>query len=136
VKLVALHIDKQMEIKKTLIFKDFKRDWKKADKKYIAFLDSLRIKDDFDYVILLGDYDDEPVQRLATKTRSNLEEQKFVWIGKNEPPETVPDYITSSEYEKFMEDNPELKHRLITFYYDLENEKWMMFEGNWDLLFK
>lgn len=136
VKLVALHIDKQVEIKETLIFKDFKRDWKKADKKYIAFLDSLRTEDDFDYVILLGDYDDEPVQRLATKTRSNLEEQKFVWIGKNEPPETVPDYITSSEYEKFMEDNPELKHRLITFYYDLENEKWMMFEGNWDLLFK
>jgi hypothetical protein len=84
----------------------------------------------------LGDYDDEPVQRLATKTRSNLGEQKFVWIGKNEPPEIVSNYITSDKYEKFMENNPELKHRLITFYYDSENEKWMMFEGNWDLLFK
>jgi hypothetical protein len=136
VKLIALHIDKQVEIKETLIFKDFKRDWKKAEKKYTTFLDSLRSKDDVDYVILLGDYDDEPVQRLATKTRSNLGEQKFVWIGKNEPPEIVSNYITSDKYEKFMENNPELKHRLITFYYDSENEKWMMFEGNWDLLFK
>ncbi|MCK4653722.1 MAG: transglutaminase domain-containing protein [Candidatus Cloacimonetes bacterium] len=134
VKLIALHIDKQVEIKETLIFKDFKRDWKKAGKKYTAFLDSLRTEENIDYVILLGDYDDEPVQRLATKTRSNLGEQKFVWIGKNEPPEIVSNYITSDKYEKFMEDNPELKHRLITFYYDVENEKWMMFEGNWDLL--
>ena len=134
VKLVVLHIDKQVEIKETLIFKDFMRDWKKADKKYTAFLDSLRTEENVDYVILLGNYDDEPVQRLATKTRSNLGEQKFVWIGKNEPPETVSNYITSVEYEKFMEDNSELKHRLITFYYDSENDKWMMFEGNWDLL--
>ena len=134
VKLIALHIDKQVEIKETLIFKDFKRDWEKADKKYTAFLDSLRTEDDVDYVILLGDYDDEPVQRLATKTRSKLDGQKFIWIGKNEPPQTVPDYTTSDEYEKFIENNPELKHRLITFYYDSENEKWMMFEGNWDLL--
>ena len=136
VKLVALHIDRQVEIKETLIFKDFKRDWKKTDKKYTAFLDSLRTEDDADYVILLGDYDDEPVQRLATKTRSKLEGQKFVWIGKNEPPGTVLNYITSDEYEKLLEDNPELKHRLITFYYDSENEKWMMFEGNWDLLYR
>ena len=133
-KLVALHIENQIEIKETLIFKDFMRAWEKADKKYTAFLDSLRTEENVDYVILLGNYDDEPVQRLATKTRSNLEEQKFVWIGKNEPPEIVSNYITSEEYEKFMENNPELKHRLITFYYDLENEKWMMFEGNWDLL--
>ncbi|MCD4795771.1 MAG: transglutaminase-like domain-containing protein, partial [Candidatus Cloacimonetes bacterium] len=134
VKLVALHIDRQVEMKETFIFKDFKRDWKKAGKKYFAFLDSLRIEKNADYVILLGDYDDEPVQRLATKTRSNLGEQKFVWTGKNDPPEVVSNYIPSDAYEKFMEDHPELKHRLITFYYDSENEKWMMFEGNWDLL--
>ncbi len=136
IKLVALHLDKQVELKETLIFKDVKRNWKKAGKKYTAFLDSLKTEENVDYVILLGDYDNEPVQRLATKVRNKIEGQEFIWIGKNEPPETVTNYIIFDEYEEFLKDNPELKNRLITFYYDSENNKWKVFEGNWDLLFK
>jgi len=58
------------------------------------------------------------------------------WIGKNAPAQDIPNYNISSEYSVFLEDNPELKHRLITFYYDSENDKWKMFEGIWDLLYK
>jgi predicted MPP superfamily phosphohydrolase len=136
VKLAALHLDKQVELKETLIFKDLKRNWKNAGKKYTAFLDSLKTEENVDYVILLGDYDNEPVQRLATKVRNKMEGQEFIWIGKNESPQPVPDYIISDEYEEFLKDNPELKNRLITFYYDSEKNKWKIFEGNWDLLFK
>ena len=136
VKLISLHLDEQTEIKETLIFKDFKRNWKNADKKYLDFISSFIEEKDKDWIVLLGDYDNEPVQRLATKVHHKMEDQKFVWIGKNESSQVISDYIISDKYEDFLEDNPELKHRLITFYFDAGKDKWKMFEGIWDLLFK
>ncbi len=136
VKLVSLKLDDQIEIKDTLAFKDFKRAWKDMDSKYHDFISSFSDERDKDYIILIGDYDNEPVQRLASKTRGAKGSQKFVWVGKNEVAFAVSNYITSDKYEAFLEDNPELKHRLITFYYDAQNDKWTMFEGIWDLLYK
>ncbi len=136
VKLVSLKLNNQEGIKETLIFKDFKRKWKDMDANYYDFISSFTNEKDKDYIVLIGDYDNEPVQRLASKTRSNIESQKFVWVGKNESAFAISNYITSDKYEDFLQENPELKHRLITFYFDSENDKWTMFEGIWDLLYK
>ena len=134
-KIIALDLDKQEKVEQTLIFKDFKRNWKNADKKYHEFISSFTDKEN-DWIVLLGNYDLEPPQRLATKTRDKIEEQKFVWIGDKSPINPVSNYIDSKKYNEFMDENPELKNRLITFYYDKENDKWKIFEGNWDILYK
>ena len=134
-KLVSLDLDKQIDVKQTLIFKDFKRNWKNADASYLDFVESFTDKDS-DCVILLGNYDFEPPQRLATKIRSKLSDQKFVWIGSKESINQIPNYVSSEKYDQFLDKHPELKNRLITFYYDNENDKWKIFEGNWDLLYK
>ncbi|MEA2105067.1 MAG: transglutaminase-like domain-containing protein, partial [Candidatus Cloacimonadota bacterium] len=134
-KLIALDLSEQDEICQTLIFQDFKRNWKNADAKYRDFISSFTDKES-DWVVLLGNYDLEPPQRLATKIRENIENQKFVWIGNKTPIRTIPDYIASAEYENFLNENPELKNRLITFYYDNENDKWKIFDGNFDMLYK
>lgn len=134
-KLVALDLNEQEKIEQTLVFEDFKRNWKNADKKYHDFISEFTDKES-DWVVLLGDYDLEPPQRLATKTREKIEDQRFVWIGEKKPINPVSNYIASEKYNGFLEENIELKNRLITFYYDKENDKWKIFEGNWDLLFK
>lgn len=136
VKIVSLQLDQQTAIKETLVFRDFMRNWKKADKKYLEFISSFIEQKENDWIVLLGDYDNEPIQRTATKIRSTIEDQEFVWIGKNRSARVIPNYIISDKYEDFLENNSELKHRLITFYFVAENDKWMMFEGNWDLLYK
>lgn len=134
-KLIALDLGEQEKIERTLVFKDFKRNWKNADKKYLEFLTQFTDKET-DWVVLLGNYDHEPPQRLAAKARTKIEDQQFVWIGDKKPITSVPNYFHSENYNQFLDDNPELKNRLITFYYDQENDKWKIFEGNWDLLFK
>lgn len=134
-KLVSLDLEEQDKIEQTLIFKEFKRDWKNADKKYHDFISEFTDKES-DWIVLPGNYDLEPPQRLATKIRAKLENQKFVWVGNKEPINPVPNYVSSEKYSDFLDDNPELKNRLITFYYDKENDKWKIFEGNWDLLYK
>ena len=134
-KIIALDLEEQDKIEQTLVFKDFKRNWKKADKKYYDFISSFT-DEESDWVVLLGNYDLEPPQRLATKTREKIEDQKFVWIGAKMPINPVSNYMNSEEYNKFLDDNPELKNRLISFYYDSEKDKWKIFEGNWDLLYK
>jgi hypothetical protein len=134
-KLVSLDLEEQDKIEQTLIFKDFKREWKNADKKYHDFISEFTDKES-DWIVLPGNYDLEPPQRLATKIRAKLENQKFVWVGNKEPINPVPNYVSSEKYSDFLDDNPELKNRLITFYYDKENDKWKIFEGNWDLLYK
>ncbi len=134
-KIVALDLDDQEKIEKTLIFKDFKRNWRNADKKYHEFISAFT-DNEADWVVLLGNYDHEPPQRLATKTREKIEDQKFIWVGDKQPISPVPDYLISEKYNKFLDENPELKNRLITFYYDKEKDKWKIFEGNWDLLYK
>lgn len=134
-KLIALEIENQKKIEQTLVFKDFKRNWKDIDKKYLDFLSKLTDKET-DWVLLLGNYDHEPPQRLAAKVRENLAGQQFLWVGEKEPFSAVANYIHSPEYSQFIDDNSELKNRLITFYYDKEKDKWKIFEGNWDVLFK
>ncbi|MCK5050259.1 MAG: transglutaminase domain-containing protein [Candidatus Cloacimonetes bacterium] len=134
-KIVALNLDEQEEIVQTLIFKDFKRNWKNADKKYYEFISEFTDKET-DWVVLLGNYDHEPPQRLATKTRDKMVDQKFVWIGDKKSINHVSNYTDSTKYNEFLDENPELKNRLITFYYDKEKDKWKIFEGNWDLLYK
>ena len=136
VKLISLNLNNQLHYSKDLIFKDFRRNWKKIDNKYLEFVSSFLDNQHEDCIILIGNYDNEPIQRLATKTRNKKENQKFIWIGNNKPIEPISNYIVSDKYKTFLENNPELKHRLISFYYDSENEKWNMFEGNWDILFK
>ncbi|MEA1972754.1 MAG: transglutaminase-like domain-containing protein, partial [Candidatus Cloacimonadota bacterium] len=103
-KLVSLNLDKQMKLEQTLIFKDFKRDWKNADKTYYEFLSSFTDKNS-DWVLLLGNYNLEPPQRLATKIRAKLEEQKFIWIGDKKPISDIANYISSEKYNEFMENN-------------------------------
>jgi hypothetical protein len=134
-KLVALDLDEQKKVEQTLVFKDFKRNWKNADKKYHDFISEFTDKES-DWVVLLGNYDLEPPQRLATKARAKIEEQNFVWIGEKKPINSISNYIASEKHNEFLQENPELKNRLITFYYDKENDKWKVFEGNWDLLYK
>ncbi len=134
-KIVALDLNEQDKIEQTLVFKDFKRNWKNADKKYHEFISTFTDKER-DWVVLLGNYDHEPPQRLATKTREEIEGQQFIWIGDKEPLNPVENYMNSEKYNMFLDDNPELKNRLITFYYDKEKDKWKIFEGNWDLLYK
>jgi len=134
-KLIALDLNEQEKIEQKLVFRDFKRNWKNANKKYHEFLSSFTNKDS-DWIVLLGNYDLEPPQRLATKTREKIEDQQFIWIGDKEPLNPVENYANSKKYNEFLDENPELKNRLITFYYDNENDKWKMFEGNWDLLFR
>lgn len=134
-KLIALDLNEQERIEQTLVFKDFKRNWKNADKKYQDFLSSFTDKDS-DWIVLLGNHDLEPPQRLATKTREKIEDQKFIWIGNKKPVNPVSNYKDSEEYIKFLDENPELKNRLITFYYDKDKDKWKIFEGNWDLLYQ
>ena len=75
-----------------------------------------------DWVILLGDYDNEPVQRLASKTHNKLNGQSFIWIGQNRAPDKISNYTISEKYAEFLEENNELKHRLITFYYDYQED--------------
>jgi len=134
-KIVALDLDEQDKIEQILVFKDFKRNWKNADKKYYEFISEFTNKET-DWIVLLGNYDHEPPQRLATRISNKMEDQKFVWIGEKKPINPILNYIDSEKYNEFLNDNPELKNRLITFYYDKENDKWKIFEGNWDLLFK
>ena len=134
-KLIALDLEEQDKIEQILVFKDFKRNWKNADKKYHDFLSSFTNMES-DWVVLLGNYDLEPPQRLATKIRKKIEDQKFVWIGDKKSLNPVENYTNSKDYNEFLDENPELKNRLITFYYDNEKDKWKIFEGNWDLLYK
>jgi len=134
-KLIALNLNEQKKIEQTLVFKDFKRNWKNADKNYHEFLSSFTDKDS-DWIVLLGNYDLEPPQRLATKTREKIEDQQFIWLGDKKPINPVSNYKDSEKYVKFLDENPELKNRLITFYYDKDKDKWKIFEGNWDLLYK
>ncbi|MCD4760381.1 transglutaminase-like domain-containing protein [bacterium] len=136
VKLVALQLVDTTAVRDTLRFQDFQRNWRPAKKKQIDFLATFIDPDSSDLMLLLGDYDNEPVQRLATKVRSRLTDQRFIWVGGNQPAIAVPDYNVINEYTDFLVDNPELKHRLITYYYDGEADKWFMFEGIWDLLYK
>jgi len=134
-KIVALDLKEQEQINQTIVFKDFKRNWKNADKKYLEFISGFADKKS-DWIVLLGNYDHEPPQRLATKTRDKIEDQRFIWIGEKEPINPIVNYNSSEKYNEFLKENPELKNRLITFYYDQENDKWKIFEGNWDLFYK
>jgi len=134
-KLIALDLEKQEKIEQTLVFKDFKRNWENADKKYHEFLSSFTDKDS-DWIVLLGNYNLDPPQRLATKTREKIEDHMFIWIGDKEPLNPVENYTNSEKYNEFLDENSELKNRLITFFYDKENDKWKIFEGNWDMLYK
>jgi len=136
VKLVSLKLDEQLEYKQILTFNDFKREWKNVDKKYLEFINNFKGDTQKSCIVLLGDYDNEPVQRLATKTRQKLSNEKFIWVGENSPLSAMENYVVSAGYKEFLDENPELKHRLITFYYDFEKSEWKMFEGNWDLLYK
>jgi len=136
VKLVSLQLEAGKTIDDTLTFQEFQRRWEFAAAVYHEFLNGFMTTESGDLVVLLGDYDNEPVQRLATRVRSRLTGQRFVWVGGNPPSVEVADYSVDASYPRFLEEHPELKHRLITFYYDRENDKWSMFEGIWDILYK
>jgi hypothetical protein len=134
VKLVALSVSAGDSVRDTLIFHDLRRQWKKVPAAYRDFLreqlpDSVR-----NWVVLLGDYQNEPVQRLATRVRRNLKNAGFVWLGGTPTREKVAEYRTSEGYGEFLEAHPELKHRLLTFRFEAATGKWLYFEGIWDLL--
>jgi hypothetical protein len=136
VKLVPLLLKAGDTIDETLTFQGFERRWQTAAVRYRDFLNGFLTGGSGDLVLLLGDCDNEPVQRLATRVRSRLTGQRFIWVGGNTPAVEVNDYSVDTGYTRFLEEHTELNHRLITFYYDSENDKWFMFEGNWDLLYK
>jgi len=135
VKLVSLDLESQTDISQVLLFEDFKRNWKSANNNYIEFLET-HTDTISNWVVLLGDYNLEPPQRLATKTRANLTNQQFIWLGEKTAVEYVSNYKPTPDYKVFLDENPELKNRLITFYYQKEKNLWKMFEGNWDVLVK
>jgi len=136
VKLTPLQLHSGDSVRDTLVFRDFKRSWRKAPADYLAFLTGWGGDAEGDLVLLLGNYDDEPVQRLADRVRNRLGERRFVWVGTTPAPVEVAPYRVDAGYARFLTDNPELKHRLITFYYDRETETWFQFEGIWDLLYE
>lgn len=136
VKLVSLQVEAGDTVDDTLTFDDFQRNWQVAVKKYHLFLNNYRSTETGDLVLLLGDHDNEPVQRLAERIRSHLSGQRFLWVGGTEWPGAEAEYIVDGEYAGFLTDHPELNHRLVTCYYDGEGEQWYLFEGIWDLLYK
>ena len=132
-KLYNLHITESMNsFRDTIIFKNYKRYWEKAPDKLISFLN----KDDFDKdtIILLGNYDNEPIQRLAAKIQAEKDTQSFMWLGLTESPDAPSLYSISESLHSLYQDNTITENQLTTIYYDKNQNQFLYFKGNWDKL--
>jgi hypothetical protein len=135
VKLLPIEIESTDSIRDTLMFTEYTPSWKTASKDQIVFFNSFLDPGEQDIVLLFGNADNEPVQRLANKIHQQLQNRQFDWYGSIGADNNQVNYQQSHLHGEFLEKFPDLKHRLITFCYSSETNKWMLFEGNWDLLY-
>ncbi len=116
---------------------EYPRQWEKLTEELTGLLTMLRLmsrENDDPLLIILGDYDNEPVRRLSDRIRRDFPENDFTWLGTKSSPEHISTYRVSNEYIKWLGDNQQMQNRVITLYFSSEEKNWYYYEGIWERL--
>ncbi len=130
-------IENESVLRITLRLEGYPREWQEITDEIAELLDILsgfKELTNGSHVLLLGDFDKEPVRRTADRLAVSPEERDFSWLGTKASPDAPVDYSVSNEYKEWLLDYPYMRERVLTLHYDDETDRWTFFDGFWERL--
>jgi len=124
-------------VEKTIVLEGYPRYWETASGEILVLLDRLEETEGFcsdSCFIVFGDFDREPIRRIADRLTQAGVKENILWLGSKEGVNVPSYYRVSSHYLDWLAEYPEMKERVITIFYDGEDKKWSLFDGFWEYL--
>lgn len=116
----------------TYCLKGYPRAWVSAQAPYTELISKLPLPTK-NTVLLIGDYKREMIQRTAEQIKKTKGTRDLIWLGSAEEKD-VADYQVSPIYTEFLNQHKDSENKIITLYYDVKSQTWMMYEGLWQIL--
>jgi hypothetical protein len=135
--LIEIDASQEDAIEKNITLINYPLDWEElAD--YLEGFKSIASKylgrSKQNKVFLFGDYSREIIQRLAQRAKNAIVSEKFYWIGENSYPDAPEEYSINQDYASLLKETDLFSDVAITLYYDAKENRWVFYQGVWEML--
>ena len=135
--LQQLDITAGVDQEEIFILEDYPRVWGRVTDELRELLDVIRLTDEVELescYLILGDFNREPVRRTAERLIQAVLDSEIFWLGTRLVPDSPEVYQVNEEYISWLDQYPEMRERVLTFYYNRKTGNWTYYDGFWDNL--
>jgi hypothetical protein len=139
----TLEVQVDQPLAKSVTLYEYPRKWNELSEELAELLEAVNIDYLYQIVpqadvetvyVLFGNYDQEPVRRIAERLENRAPEGSFVLLGTSQSSEEPSYYRESAAYEQWLIANEQFRQRTFTVALKRSENKLSYFEGFWENL--